>query len=68
MQNDTMKTSHEFARELLAGPDLPIVTPIVAEYDTDAEYMVDPVFTTELVHTKEVPFLPAEVIIISHKP
>lgn len=34
-----MKTAHEFARELLAGPDLPVVVPKVAKggYDDSGE-------------------------------
>lgn len=30
-------TSHEFARQLLAGPDLPIVTPRVLMHDDEED-------------------------------
>lgn len=36
-------TAHEFARQLLAGPDLPICVPVVKEYDHDTEDMPAPV-------------------------
>jgi len=42
-----MKTAHQFARELLAGPDLPIVHPIVKEYDEGAEHSGEPVASIE---------------------
>lgn len=42
-----MKTAHQFARELLAGPDLPLVHPIVSEYADDAEHSGEPVATEE---------------------
>ena len=40
-----MKTAHELAKELLAGPDLPIYTPRVATYDDTAEDLPAPVVT-----------------------
>jgi hypothetical protein len=42
-----MKTAHQFARELLAGPDLPIIHPIVLEYADDAEHSGDPVVSIQ---------------------
>lgn len=32
-----MKTAHQLAKELLAGPDLPIVTPKIEEYSPDVD-------------------------------
>jgi hypothetical protein len=40
-------SSHEFARQLLAGPDLPIVIPQVEEYKTDEQYVFEPPVVTE---------------------
>jgi hypothetical protein len=40
-----MKTSHQFARELLDGPDLPIMAPVVLDYDHDVEEVVEPVIS-----------------------
>lgn len=42
-----MKTAHEFARELLAMSDFPIVHPIVKEYNEDVEHSGNPVATVE---------------------
>ena len=34
-----MKTAHQFARELLSGPDLPVVVPKVVEYDEEGQML-----------------------------
>ena len=36
-------TSHEFANQLLTGPDLPIFVPKIKEYDDDGNCFVEPV-------------------------
>jgi hypothetical protein len=41
-------TAHAFARQLLAGPDLPIFVPKVVEYsDDDEDCVADPLVTEE---------------------
>ena len=60
-----MVTSHEFARQLLAGPDLPIVTPFVECYDDTAENMADPLFTKDTLETPEG--VMTDVLVISYR-
>ena len=60
-----MVTSHEFARQLLAGPDLPIVTPFVECYDDAAENMADPAFTKDTLETSEG--VETDVLVISYR-
>ena len=58
-------TSHEFARQLLEGPDLPIITPKVKEYDDSGELM-DPLFAQ--VDGVDDDGNPAPVLILDYAP
>lgn len=56
--------SHEFAKNLLAGPDLPIGLPPVKEYDTDDERIGDPV-VSEVSGENASDGSPVKILIIS---
>lgn len=59
-------TAHEFARKLLEGPDLLIVTPRVVEYSDDEEdNMRTPVANVE-EGTDPDTFAPVKFIMISY--
>ncbi len=61
-----MKTSHQFARELLDGPDLPIMAPVVLEYDHDVEEVTEPVLSETDGRTLDGKHIP--VLVISYNP
>lgn len=60
-------TSHEFAQQLLAGPDLPIFHPPVKEYDElEDAALFDPVVTKSEVWSN-ITDQEEEALIISYK-
>ena len=61
-----MKTSHQLARELLKGPDLPIYTPPVARYDDSSEHLPEPIVCETDGETWDDK--PCKLLFISHAP
>ena len=45
IEDHKIMTSHQFAKELLGGPDLPIFVPAVLEYDDSDESARTPLIT-----------------------
>lgn len=62
-------TSHQFAQQLLAGPDLPIWHPKVIEYDQEEESpLYEPSVTSSHATHGYDQESEHEVLIISYKP
>ena len=58
-------TSHEFAKQLLEGPNLPIRVPRVVEYDNEEGALEIPVIAQEGAIKDEDEYEEFEVLIIS---
>lgn len=58
-------TSHDFAQQLLTGPNLPIILPKVKEYDFDDEEQGEPPAVFER-DGERFDGTPQRVLIISH--
>jgi hypothetical protein len=59
-------TSHQFAKQLLEGPDLPILVPRVVEYDDEQGGLETPIVTQDEALTEDEES--RDVLIISYAP